>query len=122
MGKLGRLLAKRREERGLSFGRIKEATGISEEYVRALEREEFQAFHSQAEAMSYLRAYARYLGLDPREVGSLLGVKEVKAAPPQPSREESPPLSPLFRPLVAALTALLLIGLLALAYLVLFRG
>ncbi len=125
MGRLGQLLRRRREERDLSFAQIREATGIEERYARALEREEYTAFLSEVEAKSYLRIYARFLGIDPQEAAGLLRaerVEPVSVAPPKVSEREGVSASPLFIPLVSALTALLLVGLLALAYLILFYG
>lgn len=125
MGRLGQLLQRKREERGLSFTQIREATGIEERYARALEGEEYTAFLSEAEAKSYLRIYARFLGVDPREAVGLLRaerVEPVSVAPPSVPEKEGVSPSPLFIPLVSVLTALLLVGLLALVYLVLFYG
>jgi len=125
MGKLGQLLRRRREKRGLSFAQIREATGIEERYARALEREEYTAFHSEVEARSYLRIYARFLGVNPQEAVGLFRaerVEPVSVGPLRVSEKGGVSPSPLFIPLVSALTALLLVGLLALAYLILFYG
>jgi len=125
MGRLGQLLRKGREEKGLSFAQIREATGIEERYARALEGEEYTAFLSEVEARSYLRIYARFLGVDPREAAGLFRaerVEPVSVGPPTVSEKERVSPSPLFVPLVSVLTALLLVGLLALAYLILFYG
>ncbi|MGB5933251.1 MAG: helix-turn-helix domain-containing protein [Anaerolineae bacterium] len=125
MGRLGQLLRRKREERGLSFAQIREATGIEERYARALEREEYTAFLSEVEAKSYLRIYARFLGVSQQEVAGLFRaarVEPVSVGPPRVSEKEGVSPSPLFIPLVSALTALLLVGLLALAYLILFYG
>jgi len=125
MGRLGQLLRREREERGLSFAQIREATGIEERYARALEGEEYTAFLSEVEARSYLRIYARFLGVNPREAVGLFRaerVEPVSVGPARVSKEEGVSPSPLFIPLVSALTALFLLGLLALAYLVLFYG
>ncbi len=125
MGRLGQLLRRGREERGLSFAQIREATGIEERYARALEREEYTAFLSEVEAKSYLRIYASFLGVNPQEAVGLFRaerVEPVSVGPPRVSEKEEVSPSPLFIPLVSVLTALLLVGLLALAYLILFYG
>jgi len=125
MGRLGQLLRRRREEKGLSFAQIREATGIEERYARALEREEYTAFLSEVEAKSYLRIYARFLGVSPQEAVGLFRrerVEPVDVGPLGVSEREGVSPSPLFIPLVSALTALLLVGLVALAYLILFYG
>lgn len=125
MGRVGQLLRRRREERGLSFAQIREATGIEERYAQALEREEYTAFLSESEARSYLRIYARFLGVSQQEAVGLPPAERVEPAtigPPSVSEEERVSPSPLFIPLVSALTALLLVGLLVLAYLILFHG
>lgn len=124
MGGVGQLLQRKREDRGLSFAQIREATGIEERYARALEGEEYTLFLSEAEAKSYLRIYARFLGVNPQEIAGLLGAEKVEppSIPPSVSEEEEVSPSPFFIPLVGALTAFLLLGLLALAYLILFYG
>lgn len=125
MGRMGQLLRRGREERGLSFAQIREATGIEERYARALEGEEYDAFLSEVEAKSYLRIYARFLGVNPQEAAGLFRaerVEPVRVAPPGVSEKEGVSPSPLFIPLVSTLTALLLVGLLALAYMILFYG
>jgi len=125
MGRVGQLLRRRREERGLSFAQIREATGIEEKYARALEREEYTAFLSEVEAKSYLRIYARFLGVNPQEAVRLFQaerVEPVSVGPPKVSEKEGVSPSPLFIPLVSVLTALLLLRFSALAYLVLFYG
>ena len=135
MERVGPLLERKRLERGLSFAQIQEATGIKEEYARALEREAYETFRSEVEARSYLRVYARYLGLHLPEAQATFGGAESKVAPPsEMSSEEvlrvraqqaSPPAaspSTVFLPLTIALTFLLIVGLLALAYLILFYG
>lgn len=125
MGRLGQLLRRRREEKGLSFAQIREATGIEERYAQALEGEEHTSFLSEAEAKSYLRIYARFLGVNSQEAVGLFGAERVEPAtvgPPSVSEKEKVSPSPLFIPLVSALTALLLFGLLTLAYLILFYG
>jgi cytoskeletal protein RodZ len=125
MGRLGQLLQRRREEKGLSFAQIREATGIEERYARALESEEYTAFLSEVETESYLRIYARFLGISPQEAVGLLRAKRVEPVSvglPRVSGKEKVSPSPLFIPLVSVLTALLLVGLLALAYLILFHG
>ncbi|MFQ6001344.1 MAG: helix-turn-helix domain-containing protein, partial [Anaerolineae bacterium] len=85
MGRVGQLLQRRREEKGLSFAQIREATGIEERYARALEREEYTAFLSEAEARSYLRIYARFLGVNPREIVGVLPAERVEPASVSPS-------------------------------------
>ena len=125
MGRVGKLLRRKREERGLSFAQIREATGIEERYAKALEGEEYTAFLSEVEARSYLRIYATFLGVSPQEAAGLLPAERaepVSVGPPRVSEREGVSPSPLFIPLVSALTLLLLVGLLALAYLILFRG
>jgi len=118
-------LQRRREERGLSFAQIREATGIEETYARALESEEYDTFLSEVEAKSYLRIYARFLGVSPQEAVALFPAERaepVGVGPPGVFEMEGVSPSPLFIPLVSVLTALLLVGLLALAYLILFYG
>ncbi|HJX38369.1 MAG TPA: M1 family aminopeptidase [Anaerolineae bacterium] len=87
MARLGQVLREARERKGCSWREIEAATGLWPEYVQALERENPGRFTSAGHFRSALRLYARYLGLDVREVLSLW---ERAAARPGRDRGEPP--------------------------------
>jgi cytoskeletal protein RodZ len=87
MARLGQVLREAREKKGCSWREIEAATGLWPEYVQALERENPGRFTSAGHFRSALRLYARYLGLDVREVLSLW---ERAAARPGRDRGEPP--------------------------------
>jgi cytoskeletal protein RodZ len=68
MGELGALLRETREQKGLSLADAEEVTRIREQYLRALEEEDFSALPGAIFARGFLRNYATYLGLDPQKV------------------------------------------------------
>ncbi|HYL08571.1 MAG TPA: helix-turn-helix transcriptional regulator [Candidatus Udaeobacter sp.] len=64
----GQALSARRGERGLSIEQAAAATRIREDHLRALENDSLDGFPAPVYAKGYLRSYATYLGLDPREL------------------------------------------------------
>jgi len=86
MGDLGQLLQEARRQKGVSLEQVEEVTRIRQKFLKALEEENFRALPTETYVKGFLRNYALYLGLDPKEVIALYegrGVEE-KAAPPQP--------------------------------------
>ena len=65
MPNIGALLQKARSARGLELEEVAEATRIHIRYLAALESECFDELPGGAYARSFLREYAKYLGLDP---------------------------------------------------------
>jgi transcriptional regulator with XRE-family HTH domain len=102
MGRLGRALREARESKGSSWREIEAATGLWPEYTQALENEDYSKFVSLGHFRSALRMYARYLGLDVREVLDLWKADSVR---PEQEKKERATGSPgvLYRRLVAAL-------------------
>ncbi|MDH4209731.1 MAG: helix-turn-helix domain-containing protein, partial [Anaerolineae bacterium] len=85
MARLGQVLREAREKKGCSWQEIEAATGLWPEYAQALEREDPGKFASAGHFRSALRLYARYLGLDVREV---FGLWERAASGPEQERGE----------------------------------
>ena len=86
MGDLGQLLQEARRQKGVSLEQVEEVTRIRQKFLKALEEENFRALPTETYVKGFLRNYALYLGLDPKEVIALYegrGVED-KAAPPQP--------------------------------------
>jgi cytoskeletal protein RodZ len=61
---IGAFLAAKRGERGLTLQQAASATHIRIEHLSALEADEPELISAPVYARGYLRAYARYLGLD----------------------------------------------------------
>jgi transcriptional regulator with XRE-family HTH domain len=114
MARLGQLFKEARERKGSSFREIEAATGLWPEYVRALEKGDYSSFASTGHLRSALRLYARYLNLDVREV---LALWEQTASNDRPAAREKGGDSPgaWYQTLTIALTALLTVGVCAVA-------
>ncbi len=78
MSSLGENLRREREMRGVSLEEISEATKISIRFLQAIENEEFSKLPGGIFARSFIRTYARYLGLDEE---SILADYQVSAQP-----------------------------------------
>lgn len=64
MGSLSEKLRRERELRGISLKQISEDTKIGVRFLEALEEDRLELIPGEFYRRSYLRAYARYLGLD----------------------------------------------------------
>ena len=64
MGAFGDRLRREREMRGVSLDEIAEATKIGTRLLKALEEEQFQLLPGGIFNKGFVRAYARYLGID----------------------------------------------------------
>jgi cytoskeleton protein RodZ len=64
MGSFGENLRREREMRGVTLEEISAATKISVRFLKSIENEEFSALPGGLFNRSFVRSYARYLGLD----------------------------------------------------------
>ena len=64
MGSFGENLRREREMRGITLEEISAATKISVRFLKSIENEEFSRLPGGIFNRSFVRAYARYLGLD----------------------------------------------------------
>ena len=64
MGSFGEDLKREREMRGVTLEEISAATKISVRFLKSIENEEFSRLPGGIFCRSFVRAYARYLGLD----------------------------------------------------------
>jgi cytoskeleton protein RodZ len=64
MGTFGENLRREREMRGITLQEISAATKISVRFLKSLENEDFSSLPGGIFNRSFVRAYARYLGLD----------------------------------------------------------
>lgn len=98
---LGALFVERRRALGLKVEEIAEDIKIKAEYLKAIEREEFDLLPTPQYARLFVRAYAERLGFNTNEVYALLDVnmpgwsiatRPKHSAPPQESSPLSGPL------------------------------
>ncbi len=61
---IGKRLQEARRRKEISLQRVSEETKITKEYLEALEKEEYDVFPAKVYVISFIRNYARYLGLD----------------------------------------------------------
>jgi len=61
---IGRRLQQARRSKEITLYQISQETRIGEKYLEALEKEEYDVFPGKIYVVSFLRNYARYLGLD----------------------------------------------------------
>jgi transcriptional regulator with XRE-family HTH domain len=78
---LGEWLRQRREELGISLEQAETSTRIRRQYLEALESEKFEGLPDTVVGRGFLRNYASYLGLDPKEATDRFARV---AAPPEP--------------------------------------
>ena len=81
----GPLLRRAREKRGLSLQQVAATTKISARVLEALERNDISKLPGGIFSRSFVRAYAREVGLDPEDTV----VKFIEAFPPE-SEEQTP--------------------------------
>ena len=114
MPAFGENLRREREMRGVSLEEISSATKISMRFLEAIEQEEFSKLPGGIFSRSFIRTYARYLGLDEERV-----VAEYQlAAHPQvefdlrrmPGGRSSSERLPARTPLIATLVAVVLLA------------
>ena len=107
---VGQYLREEREKRNVSLDAVARVTRITRENLEALEKDEFQVISAPVFVRGFLRNYANYLGLDPKEViarydsqTDLLPVPRDKEPPPPPGEE-----NPIFKTLL--FLSILLVG------------
>ena len=114
MGVFGDRLRREREMRGITLDEITESTKISRRHLEALEREHFEQLPGGVFNKGFVRAYARFLGIDEDQaVADYSSASNEQPQPEdkfpleiheQPNRELNPRRSPL--PLVFGTAAL----------------
>jgi cytoskeleton protein RodZ len=65
VGVIGDTLFEARTRRGVDLEQIEAATGIRPRYLRAIEEEDWDALPEEFYARSFIRKYARFVGVDP---------------------------------------------------------
>ena len=87
----GKHLKQERELRNLSLDEVSKSTRIKKHFIKAIEEDRFDLCPPPFYVKAFLANYARYLGLDPRDI--LLKYQELMK-PPLPSPEVSPRKNP----------------------------
>lgn len=82
----GALLKEAREAKGLTVEEVAQKLNFLPAYVSALENEQFDVVHSNTFVKGYLRAYARFLGIDAEEVLRCLFAHYPEMAVPEQTR------------------------------------
>lgn len=130
VGKFGEKLQREREMRGISLEEIAGATKIGTRALRALEEEQFEKLPGGIFNKGFVRAYARYLGIDEEQavadymaacgepdaepvLPALEAARRAQAARTEYERLPSNGDSTVFRPLVTALVLLAVVAALA---------
>lgn len=88
---IGSVLRQRREALGITVDQVQEATKIRSRYLLALENDEFSQIPAEIYALGFLRAYARYLGLDGEALIRAWRSQPVNTETPEPARPPSRP-------------------------------
>jgi cytoskeleton protein RodZ len=83
MGSFGERLRREREMRGISINEIAESTKISRRHLESLETEDFDSLPGGIFNKGFVRAYARYLGIDEEQA-----VADYTAASNEPAEPE----------------------------------
>jgi cytoskeletal protein RodZ len=117
MGAFGERLRREREMRGITLDEISESTKISHRHLESLEKEDFDELPGGIFNKGFVRAYARYLGIDEEQaVADYSSASAEEPAPPdqfplevhdKPNREMNPRRS--LVPLVLAVIALVVV-------------
>ena len=91
---IGRALRSAREHRGKSLGDAARETRVRDDYLEALEREEFNALGSDVYVRGFLRSYAKYLGLNHEKVVSAYERAYGRSKPPPAPVERAVTVAP----------------------------
>ena len=117
MGSFGNKLKREREMRGVTLDEISESTKIARRHLEALENEDFGSLPGGVFNKGFVRAYARFIGIDEDQAVADYVAAGNEAPPPEdrfpleihekPDRQLNPRSSSL--PLIASVVALVLV-------------
>lgn len=118
MGSFGDKLKRERQMRGVTLEEMSESTKIARRHLEGLENEDFRSLPGGVFNKGFVRAYARFIGIDEDQAVADYAAVANEAAPPEdqfpleihdkPNRELNPRSSQL--PLIGAAVALVLIA------------
>ena len=116
MGVFGDKLRREREMRGITLAEMAESTKISQRWLKALEDEEFEVLPGGVFNRGFVRAYARFLGINDEQAVSDYVAASNEQQPPEEKfpldveqiKKDSPPLNPRrsYVPVLLAILAL----------------
>ena len=120
MGAFGDKLRREREMRGITLSEISESTKISKRWLQALEDEQFEQLPGGVFNRGFVRAYARFLGINDEQAVADYVAASNEQEPPEDKfpleihekkRSDAPPLNPKrsFVPVLLAIVALVLV-------------
>ena len=117
IGAFGERLRREREMRGITLAEISESTKIARRHLESLEKEDFDALPGGIFNKGFVRAYARFLGIDEDQAVADYSAASAEPLPPEdqfplevhaePDRTMNPRRSAF--PLVLALLALVVV-------------
>lgn len=61
-------LKEAREQKGITLAKASEDTRINTKFLEFLEKEDYKTFPAEVYLKGFLRIYAQYLGLNPKEI------------------------------------------------------
>jgi len=61
-------LKEAREQKGITLVKASEDTRISIKFLESLEKDDYKIFPAEVYLRGFLRIYAKYLGLNPKEI------------------------------------------------------
>jgi len=91
MPTLGEELRQKREQRGVTLAEISEATRIGTRFLKAIETDSFSILPGGIFTRSFIRAYAKYVGMNEDEAIALYLQQVNPQTPDQPATPEAPP-------------------------------
>ncbi|MDR0822868.1 MAG: DUF4115 domain-containing protein [Endomicrobium sp.] len=78
MKEIGQILKSEREKKSLSYEQVYEEIKIQKKYLVAIEEGDESAFVARVYYMSFMKAYAKYLGLDFEEIYKDYEIRKIK--------------------------------------------
>jgi cytoskeletal protein RodZ len=123
---LGQRLRKAREAKRLSLAAVEEATRIRQQYLEALEADQYDALPGTVFLRGFVRNYALFLGLNPEEMLALLPAQPAptvaEVARRSPPRGDYPMMDVPLQPAPSWLSVDVVVGILVIVALVAFVG
>jgi len=86
---LGEELRRRREEKELSLGEISEKTNIGTRFLKAIETENYSSLPGGLFTRSFIRTYAKHVGMDPEEAVAMYQTESGTTEQPQSDGSEN---------------------------------
>src|SRR5258707_3053124 len=83
IGAFGERLRREREMRGITLAEISESTKIARRHLESLEKEDFDALPGGIFNKGFVRAYARFLGIDEDQAVADYSAASAEPLPPE---------------------------------------